>query len=66
MSKPELVRTYPKLFRGTHVNHPMFSRHLAKRVTVACPGIVGYADGERYGALPLTIECVPQALRVLA
>ena len=47
-------------------NHPMFSRHLAKRVTVACPGIVGYADGERYGALPLTIECVPHALRVLA
>ena len=66
MSKRELVRTYPKLFRGTHVHHPQFSRHLARRVTVACPGIVGYADGERYGALPLTVECVPQALTVLA
>ena len=66
MSKPELVRTYPKLFRGTHVNHPTFSRYRARRVTVACPGIVGYADGERYGALPLTVECVPGALQVLA
>jgi diacylglycerol kinase (ATP) len=66
MSKPELIRTYPKLFRGTHLDHPMFSRHRVKRVTVACPGIVGYADGERFGALPLTVECVPQALQVLA
>ena len=66
MSKPELIRTYPKLFRGTHVDHPMFSPHRVRRVTVACPGIVGYADGERYGALPLTIECVPHALQVLA
>jgi diacylglycerol kinase (ATP) len=66
ISKPQLVRTYPKLFKGTHVDHPQFSRHRVRRVTVACPGIVGYADGERFGALPLTVECVPQALEVLA
>lgn len=66
VSKLELVRTYPKLFRGTHVHHPQFSRHRVRQVTIACPGIVGYADGERYGALPLSIECVPQALQVLA
>lgn len=66
VSKLELVRTYPKLFRGTHVNHPQFSRRRVRQVTIACPGIVGYADGERYGALPLSIECVPQALQVLA
>jgi diacylglycerol kinase (ATP) len=66
MSKPELVRTYPKLFKGTHVHHPQFSRHRVRRVTVACPGIVGYADGERYGALPLTVEAVPRAVQVLA
>ncbi|RHW25307.1 diacylglycerol kinase [Nocardioides immobilis] len=66
ITKPELIRTYPKLFKGTHVHHPQFSRRRVRRVTVACPGIVGYADGERYGALPLTVECVPQALQVLA
>ena len=38
MSKPELVRTYPKLFPGTHVNHPKYSRHRRRQVTVACPG----------------------------
>jgi diacylglycerol kinase (ATP) len=33
---------------------------------VAAPGIVSYADGERFGALPLTVECDPGALKVLA
>jgi len=66
MSKPDLIRTYPKLFKGTHVTHPKYERHLAKTVTVAAPGIVSYADGERFGPLPLTIECAPGALNVLA
>jgi diacylglycerol kinase (ATP) len=66
ISKAELVRTYPKLFKGTHVTHPQYERHLVSKVTVAAPGIVGYADGERFGPLPLTIESVPSALMVLA
>ena len=66
MSKPDLVRTYPKLFKGTHVTHPQYEHHLARSVTVAAPGIVSYADGERFGPLPLTIECAPGALTVLA
>ncbi len=66
MSKGGLVKTYPKLFKGTHVTHPQYEHHLARTVTVAAPGIVSYADGERFGALPLTIECAPGALSVLA
>ena len=66
MSKPGLVRTYPKLFKGTHVTHPQYEHHLVRTVTVAAPGIVSYADGERFGALPLTIEAAPGALSVLA
>ncbi len=65
MTKPDLIRTYPKLFKGTHVHHPQYQHHRVRRVTVAAPGIVAYADGERIGALPLTIEVVPGALRVL-
>ena len=66
ISKVELVRTYPKLFKGTHTSHPQYEHHLARTVTVAAPGIVGYADGERFGPLPLTMECVPGALSVLS
>lgn len=66
MSKAALVRTYPKLFKGTHTTHPAYEHHLARTVTIAAPGIVTYADGERFGPLPLTVECVPGALTVLA
>jgi diacylglycerol kinase (ATP) len=61
----ELIKTYPKLFKGTHVTHPAYERHQVRRVTVAAPGVVAYADGERFGALPLTVEVVPGALSVL-
>ena len=64
MSRGSLVRTYPKLFNGTHVTHPQYEHHRVRRVTVASPGITTYADGERFGALPLTVECAPGALTV--
>jgi diacylglycerol kinase (ATP) len=64
ISKPDLIRTYPKLFKGTHIHHPQYEHHLARSVTVAAPGIVSYADGERFGPLPLTVECAPGALTV--
>ena len=65
MSKAKLVRTYPKLFSGRHVSMPEYEHHLVSSVTVAAPGVVAYADGERIGALPLTVEAVPGALRML-
>jgi diacylglycerol kinase (ATP) len=65
MSKTALVRTYPKLFKGTHVHHPEYRHYPARTVTIAAPGVVAYADGERIGALPLTVVVVPAALRVL-
>ena len=66
MSKPDLVRTYPKLFKGTHVTHPQYEHHRVREVTLAAPGIVTYADGERFGPLPMTVSCAPGALSVLA
>ena len=66
MSRAKLVRTYPKLFSGTHTTVAEYEHHRVRRVTVAAPGIVAYADGERFGALPLTVEAAPGALVVLA
>ena len=50
MSRAGLVRTYPKLFKGTHIHHPQYEHHRVHTVTVAAPGIMSYADGERFGA----------------
>lgn len=48
------------------MHHRAFERHRVRRVTVAAPGIVGSADGERYGPLPVTVESVPAGVEVLA
>lgn len=66
MSKTKLVRSYPRLFTGRIDGVAEYVHHRVERVTVAAPGIVSYADGERFGALPLTVECVPGALEVIA
>ena len=65
ISKPDLLRTYPKLFKGTHTGHPAYEHHRVRTVTVAAPGIVAYADGERLGPLPITVTVAPNALKVL-
>lgn len=66
ISRLELVRLYPSVFSGGHVDHPAVTVTRARHVVVDAPGIVGYADGERIAALPLTCEVVPGALDVLA
>lgn len=66
MSKPKLVRSYPRLFTGRIDGVAEYVHHRVRSVTVAAPGIVSYADGERFGALPLTVECAPGALEVIA
>ena len=65
LSRRELLKAYPTLFKGTHVHHPEYRHSHATKVTIAAPGITAYADGERIGALPLTVEVAPMALRVL-
>ncbi|HWH97050.1 MAG TPA: hypothetical protein VNS80_01665 [Pseudolysinimonas sp.] len=38
----------------------------AKKVRIEADGIVAYGDGERIAALPVDVEVVSGALRVLA
>ncbi len=64
MTKTKLIRTFPKLFSGTHVNEREYVHHRVRTVTLAAPGVVSYADGERFEKLPLTITCEPGALAV--
>lgn len=66
MSKAKLVRSYPRLFTGRIDGVAEYVHRRVSRVTIAAPDIVSYADGERFGALPLTVDCVPGALEVIA
>ena len=66
MSRVAFVRLYPRVYSGRHVDHPLVEVRRARRVDLACDGgIVAYGDGERMAPLPLTLETVPGALRVL-
>lgn len=64
MSKLELLKVFPKLSKGTHITHPAYEHHLVKKVTLESAGIIAYGDGERLGALPITVSVCPGVLRV--
>jgi diacylglycerol kinase (ATP) len=65
VSRPEFLRVFPRVYRGTHTGHPAVEVRRAATVTLAAPGDVGYADGERMSAFPLTVRCEPGAVRVV-
>ncbi len=65
LSRTAFLGIFPRVFKGTHVTDPRVSIRRAKRVRIEADGVVAYADGERVGPLPLEIEVVPGALRVL-
>jgi diacylglycerol kinase (ATP) len=65
LGRAALVRLSARVRRGTHVRDGRVAAYTAREVVVDAPGIVGYADGERLGPLPLTVTCVPGALRLL-
>ena len=66
ISTVEFVKVFPKVFKGAHVGHPAVEILRGREVRLEAAGIVAYADGERFGPLPLTVEAVPGAVTVLA
>jgi diacylglycerol kinase (ATP) len=66
ISIPEFLKVFPKVYSGAHKDHPAVTIRRAKQVRLSTPGIVSYADGERFTPLPMSCEVVPGALRVLA
>ncbi|GAA2508920.1 diacylglycerol kinase family protein [Winogradskya humida] len=65
LGRAALTRLKPRLRRGTHVGDPEVTAFRAREVRVGAEGIVGYADGERVAALPLTVSCEKGAVRLL-
>ncbi|MEI8066067.1 MAG: YegS/Rv2252/BmrU family lipid kinase [Actinomycetes bacterium] len=57
----EFIRVFPKVFKGTHVTHPKVEIFRARSISITADA-VAYADGERYGDLPVKADSIPQAL----
>ena len=61
------MRIFPRVFKGTHTTDPRVVLRRARRIRIEVDApLVAYADGERMGPLPVELEVVPGALRVLA
>ncbi|MFJ5878239.1 diacylglycerol kinase [Streptomyces sp. NPDC093088] len=61
-----LIKVFPRVYKGTHLGHPKVTTYRTRTLVLDAPDTTGYADGEPLGPLPLAVECVPGALRVLA
>jgi diacylglycerol kinase (ATP) len=64
-SRTKLIRLFPTVFKGTHIDLPDVTTARARSVSVESPGINAYADGEFACALPAEISAVPGALHIL-
>jgi diacylglycerol kinase (ATP) len=60
-----LIRLFPVLLSGRHLERREVSHRRARSVTVAAPGLVVYADGERVGAGTATIGLRAAAITML-
>ena len=67
VSRVEFVATFPKVFSGTHVDHPQVHTWRGRDVVVECPDDAHdlWASGEYLGPLPATLTPVADALAVV-
>jgi YegS/Rv2252/BmrU family lipid kinase len=65
-SKPRLLQSLPKVFKGTHVNDPTVQVRRGAVVEAAADRPFDiYADGDPVGAVPATVSVEPRCLRVI-
>lgn len=65
LARRRLIALFPRLFKGTHVDHPSVEVFRARSVSLEGSPLAVYADGEAFGHLPLSCEVVPGSLRVV-
>jgi YegS/Rv2252/BmrU family lipid kinase len=66
MGKLELLKEFPTVYKGTHINHPKVSMRKVTNVSIesAEPMLV-YADGEMLGECPASFRVAPATLSLV-
>ncbi len=64
-SRTKLIRLFPSVFKGTHIDLDEVTTDRARTITVESPGINAYADGDYVCPLPAEISAAAGALRIL-
>jgi diacylglycerol kinase (ATP) len=65
ISRTTLLRIKPRVYLGTHIEHPQVFSYRATTVELDADGITTYVDGERAAPLPVTVTAVRDALTIL-
>jgi len=64
--KLELLKAFPTIYKGTHVNHPKVRMEKATRIKVSSDErLLVHADGEILGEGPVSFGIIPSALSVV-
>jgi diacylglycerol kinase (ATP) len=66
VSRMELIKIFPTVYEGKHVNHPAVEILRAKEVEIHSAGMPAYSDGEHVGESPVICKVLPGALKVFA
>lgn len=61
VSKIELLKVFPRVYSGNHISHPKVRMLRGRNISISADA-VSYADGERIGSLPLSIQVSPNSL----
>ncbi len=65
VGKLEVLRTFPKVYRGTHITHPKLALYRGKSIRVdSVERLLVQADGELLGETPASFWVLPSALSV--
>jgi YegS/Rv2252/BmrU family lipid kinase len=63
ISKLDLLKTFPKIYKGTHITHPLVKMEKATRIEIkSSEKVVIQADGEFLGECPASFQMMPAAL----
>jgi len=66
VSKPDLLASLPRIYRGTHLTHPKVTLKRAREVEIQSKQRIALqADGELLGEAPARFSILPTALTVL-
>lgn len=66
LGRVRFLCVFPSLFTGRHVRLGSVRIERVRSVLVEAADVTAYADGERLGPLPVRVDVLPAALRVLA
>ncbi len=66
VNRRNLMRTFPKIFKGTHGSNPAVHFLRGKRITITSPEHqILLPDGDQLGSTPVTIDVLPKRVRYL-